>query len=90
MRIGSMPSALVDDVGDVGAEDDEGRMRDIDDVENAERDRDADGDGGIEAAEQKPGDQGIDQEIVRNIHASPRLRRLVLIGRSLQEPAADG
>ena len=55
--------ASIDDVGDVGAEDDEGRMRDVDDVEDAERDRHADRHGGVEAAEQQPGDDGIDQQV---------------------------
>src|SRR5207248_3237009 len=55
--------AGIDDIGDVGAEDDEGGMRDIDDVEDAERDRHADGDGGVEAAQQNAGDQRIDQQV---------------------------
>ena len=63
-RIDAEP--LVHDIGDVGAEDDESRMRDIDDVENAERDRNADRDRGIESAEQNSGDQRIDQEIGRS------------------------
>ena len=66
--------ALVHDIGDVGAEDDEGRMRDVDDVENAERDRDADRDGGIESAEQNAGDQRIDQEVAA--HARPVRERV--------------
>ena len=65
--IGSMPRLALDDIGDVGAEEDEGRMRDVDDVEHAERDRDAGGDGGVETAEQQPGDDRIDQEI--DVHA---------------------
>ncbi len=60
-KIGSMPKFDVDDIGDIGAENDEGRVRDVDDVEHAERDRNAGGDGGIEAAEQQPGDDSIDQ-----------------------------
>ena len=64
--------AGVDDIGDVGAENDEGGMRDVDDVEDAERDRDADGHGGIEAAEQNAGDQGVDQQIEATPTCSPR------------------
>src|SRR5262249_55818580 len=44
--------AGVDDVGDVGAEDDEGGMRDVDDVEDAERNRYADCDRRIKSTEQ--------------------------------------
>ena len=51
----------VDEIGDVRAEDDETRMRDIDDVEHAERDRHAGGDSGVKAAEQEPRDNGVDQ-----------------------------
>ena len=43
-------------------------MRDVDDVENAEGDRDAGGDGRIEAAEQQPGNDGIDQELDGKAH----------------------
>ena len=53
--------AGVDDIGDIGAEDDESRMRDVDDVEDAERDRNPDRHRGIEAAEQQAGDQGVDK-----------------------------
>ena len=63
-RIDAEP--LVHDIGDIGAEDDEGGMRDIDDVENAERDRYADRDRGVESAEQNSGDQRIDQEVARS------------------------
>ena len=45
----------VDEISEVGAENDEGRMRNIDDVEHAERDRNAGGDGGIKSTEQQPG-----------------------------------
>ena len=69
MTIGSTPKFDAGDIGDVGAENDERRMRDIDDVEHAERDRDAGGDRGIKAAEQKPGGDRVDQEICGNIHA---------------------
>jgi len=37
-------------------------MRDVDHVEHAERDRDAEADGGIETAEQQPGDDGVDDQ----------------------------
>ena len=50
-------------IGDVGTEDDEGRMGDIDDVENAEGDRNARRHGRIEAAEQEPGHYRIKQQI---------------------------
>ena len=43
-------------------------MRDIDDVEHAEGDRNAGGDGGIEAAEHQAGDDRVDQKI--EIHAA--------------------
>src|SRR5262249_56729823 len=52
----------IDDVSDVGAEDDEGRVSDVDDVENAEGDRDAGGDGGVEAAQHEAGDDRVDEE----------------------------
>ena len=53
----------IDDVGDVRPDDDEARMRDIDDVEDAERYRNAYRHGGIEAAEQQSRDQRVHQEI---------------------------
>ena len=43
-------------------------MRDVDDVEHAERDRHADRHGGIEAAEQQAGHQGVAQQVERQIH----------------------
>ena len=70
-RIDAQPR--VDDVGDVGAEDDEARMRDVDDVEDAERDRNADGHGRIERAEQQARDQRVDEQVVWNVHHSPRM-----------------
>ena len=73
-----MPSVLIDDVGDIGAEDDERRMRDVDDVEHAERNRDADRHGGVEAAEQKAGDDRIDQQFEGNIHTRLNRRRRCL------------
>src|SRR5215470_2088061 len=63
--------AGVDDVGDVGAEDDEGGMRDVDDVEDAERNRYADCDRRIKSTEQDPGDQRVDQQIEAEIHLFP-------------------
>ena len=65
-----MPERRIDDIGDVGAEDDEGGMRDVDDVENAERQRYARRHGGIEAADQDAGDDGIDEQIERKNHYS--------------------
>jgi hypothetical protein len=50
------------------------RMGDVDDVEHAERDRHADRDRGIKAAEQKPGDDRVDQEAERNLHDRLALR----------------
>src|ERR1700683_3012758 len=52
----------IDDVGDVGAKDNEGRVGNIDDVENAEGDRNATGDRGVEAADQETRDDGIDEK----------------------------
>ena len=63
-----------DDVGGVGAEQDKGRLRDIGDIEHAERDRDADSDRGIEAAEQDPGDDRVDQQIERDHRPRPVLQ----------------
>ena len=50
----------VDEIGEIGAEDDKGGMRDVDDVEHAERNRNAGGDGGIEGPEQQSGDNCVD------------------------------
>ena len=47
-------------------------MRDVDDVENAERDRDADRHRGVESAEQEAGDQRVDQQIEAEAHLFPR------------------
>jgi hypothetical protein len=49
-RIGSR--RRVDDVGNVGAKDDEARVGDVDDVEHAERYRYAGRNGGVEPAKQ--------------------------------------
>jgi hypothetical protein len=57
------PERGVDDVGDVGADDDEGGVRDVDHVEHAERDGDADRHRGVETAEQQPGDDGVEQQV---------------------------
>ncbi len=43
-------------------------MRDVDDVEHAEGDRDADRDGGVEAAEQHAGDDGVEQKVHGDAH----------------------
>ena len=61
----------VGDIGDERAEDDEGRMRQIGDVEHAKRDRDADTHRGVETAQQQPGDDGVDQQLERDAHAAP-------------------
>ena len=50
-------------------------MRDVDDVEDAERDRNAEGHGGVEPAEQDAGDQGIDQQIEAETHLFPPVAR---------------
>src|SRR5262249_28375627 len=57
------PEMGVDDIGDVGAENDEGGMRDVDDVEDPERDRDPDGHRDVESAEQYSRDDGVDQKV---------------------------
>ena len=46
-------------------------MRDVDDVENAERDRHAGGHRGVEAADQHARDDGIDEQIERKHHTQP-------------------
>src|SRR5215467_13305274 len=46
-------------------------MRDVDDVEDAERYRHADRHGGIEPAEQNAGDHGVDQQIEAEAHLFP-------------------
>ena len=61
----------VDDISDVRAENDEGRMRDIDNVENAERMGHADRHCGVEAAEQQAGNDCIDEQFDRQDDASP-------------------
>jgi len=58
----------VADIGDVGAKQDDGRVGDVHDVEHAECDRHADRYRRIEAAEQQPGNDGVDQQIGRGIH----------------------
>ncbi len=59
---------LIDDVGEIGAEDDERRMRDVDDIEHPERDRDADRHSDVETAEQHARDDGVDQKLEGEIH----------------------
>jgi hypothetical protein len=65
------PEGLIDDIGDVGAEDDERRMGDIDDVEDAERNRDADRHSGVESAEQQARDNRIDEQFDRQDYSPP-------------------
>src|SRR5262249_18365572 len=65
-RIGAV--TLVQDVDEIGAENDEGGMRDIDDVEHAKGNRDAYGHRGIKAAEQNPGDDRAQQQLSGNPH----------------------
>src|SRR5579885_1485366 len=64
-RIDAEPD--IEAVSDIRAEQDEGRMRDVDDVEHAEGNRNAGRDGGIESAEQEAGDDRVDQEV--DVHA---------------------
>ena len=59
---------VVHHVGGVRAENDEGRMRDVDDVEDAERQRDARGHRRVKTADQNARDDGIHQEIERKDH----------------------
>ena len=53
----------VDHIGRVGAQDDKRRMGDVDHVQPAESDGQAQTDGGIESAQQNPGDDGVRQQI---------------------------
>jgi hypothetical protein len=53
----------IDEIGGIGAENDEGRVGDVDNVENAERQRYAGRDRRVEAADQDAGDDGVDQKI---------------------------
>src|SRR5262249_10925784 len=46
-------------------------MGDVDDIEDAERDRHADGHGSVESAEQDAGDHCVDQQIEAQAHLSP-------------------
>ena len=62
-----------EEIGDVGAEDDEGGVGDVDDVENAERNRHPHRHRGIEAAEQQAGRHCIEQQVVG--HFPPALFR---------------
>jgi hypothetical protein len=68
------PELDIDDIGDVGSENDERRMGDVHDVEHAEGNRNASRDCGVESAEQKPRDNRVHQQIEGNIHT--RLNRL--------------
>ena len=47
-------------------------MGDVDDVEDAERDRDPQRHGGIEPAQQDAGDQRIDQQVIAKAHLFPQ------------------
>src|SRR6476620_7635955 len=53
----------IDEIGGVGAENDEGGVGDVDNVENAERQRYAGRNRRVEAADQDAGDDGVDQKI---------------------------
>src|SRR5262249_14223632 len=65
---GVNPEGDVDDVGNVGSENDERRMRDVHNVEHAEGNRNAGCNSGVEAAEQKPRDNRVHQQVEGNIH----------------------
>ncbi len=52
----------------IGADDREGRMRDVDDIEQAERNGGAHAERRVEAAEQQPGDHGVDEERIGYRH----------------------
>jgi hypothetical protein len=69
-RVEAEPGA--EEIGDVGAEDDEGGVGDVDDVENAERNRHPHRHRGIEAAEQQSGRHRIEQQVERK-HFPPAL-----------------
>ena len=57
------PPQAVEHVGDIGAQNNESRMGDIDDVELTERNGEPEAHRGIKAAQQHAGDQRIKQEI---------------------------
>src|SRR6266545_1156157 len=61
--------AVVDDVRDIRAQDDESRVRDVDDVEHPERDRDADAHRGVKPAEQEAGNDCVGEQRPRDFHA---------------------
>jgi hypothetical protein len=63
------PKVSIADIGDVGSQQNERRMRDIDDVQHAEGNRDADGHGGVEPSQQQAGDKRVQQKIEGKIHA---------------------
>ena len=60
---GSSPNRSLKRKAHIGAEHHEGRMGDIGDVEQAERNGRAGGHASIESAEQNPGDDGVCEEI---------------------------
>jgi hypothetical protein len=68
-----------------------GGMRDVDDIEHAEGDGDADRDGGVEAAEQDAGHDGVDQQAEIHVHArSPRSRcQTTRVRLTLRDAAED-
>jgi hypothetical protein len=74
------PPRRVGDVGDIGAENDEGRMGDVDDVKHAERNRYADRDGGIEAAQQQAGHHGVAEEVEGHFHYAASLANASSLG----------
>src|SRR3990172_2134339 len=82
----------VDEIREVGAEDGEARTRDVDDVEYAEGNRYAGGDGRVEATEQDSCGNRIDQQIEGNIHTllsrRIRLTYFAFAGKSLRTSVA--
>src|SRR6185503_3381457 len=61
--------AARDEPGAVGPEHHDRRMRDVRHVQQAERDRQADADRGVEAPEQDAEDHGLEQQLEREFHA---------------------
>ena len=62
---------LVDQAGDHAGDGEDGAVRDIEDAGNAVDERQAEGDEGVDAAEQQPGDEYLRQHVERHA-VSPR------------------
>jgi hypothetical protein len=78
----------IDDVCDIRAENNEARVRDIDDIEHTKLDLESGGHGGVESAEQQPGDARAYQQIEGNVHTilDWRTRAYNVVGISPQIP----